>query len=98
MSLFKDKWGKISGNPLFKILYRHTILKPLKGSLHFELGKGLIIRDVLDVARLFRLHYEMGQFTSSTKHPKLYLIIVGMRSLQLKLAIDEGRSWDLCYT
>ena len=89
-SLFEDKWGKISWNSVFKILDRYTILKPLIGSLNFELGKGLIIRDVLNVARLFRLHYKMSQFTPCAKHSKLDLIIVGMRSLQFKFTIEEG--------
>ena len=78
MSLFQDKRAKISRDALFKVFHRDAVLEPLKSPLNFELGEGHIIRDVLNVARLFRLHYKVGQFAPSTIHSKLDLVVVGM--------------------
>ena len=50
LSLVENKWREIARDTLFKIFCRYAILKPLVGPLNFELCKGLIIRDLLDVA------------------------------------------------
>ena len=89
MSLFQDIGGKISRNALLKVFDRDTVLESLKSPLNFELGEGLIIRDVLNVARLFRLHYKVGQFAPSTIHSKLDLVVVGMGSLEFEFTIKK---------
>ena len=57
-----------SRNSMFKVFHGHTVLKPFKTTIHKCLSKDLIIWDLLNVARFFRLYHKMGHFATCDKH------------------------------